>query len=304
MGTSVCRYAGVSALMFVALAVPTGCAREAEQGPIGAFEDSQAVDVAPIVELRHTAPVRIGSPTPFLLSMHEPSGAATVLEEIGGEPVHVVAVKQDLSWFVHAHPRDAAPGRYGFDVTFPSAGSYLVYGVAAPAGRERQTLRTEVVVGAPRTPAPPDLRASPGIRRFGVYDVQLTTEPPTPVAGEWTTLRFHLRRRGVPVTDLRSDAGSGHLVILDSSATHFVYAHSTDGEALHGVRAKLHAPAAPPSVKRHEHAGDDRGPDVQFHALFPAPGLYKVWAELAPGQELLTADFVIKVGAGKVGTLQ
>lgn len=295
MGTDGRRSSGIGALLLIAIVVTNGCRREAEPVSVDPILESSSVDAALVAELRATAPARIGTPTPFVLAMREPSGAATVLDDIGGEAVHVVAVKQDLSWFAHAHPRESSAGSYRFDVTFPSAGSYLIFGVAAPAKRERQTLRTQVEVGERSTTRPADLRASTSVWREGVYDVQLTTHPEAPVSGEWTSLRFHLRRGDVPVTDLRSVAGSGHLVIMDSTLSHFVYAHSTDGEALRGVRAMAHAPAAPASVKRHDHVGDDRGPDVQFHALFPAPGRYKVWAEFAPGEEQLTVDFVINV---------
>lgn len=123
----------------------------------------------------------------------------------------------------------------------------------------------------------------------------LRTNPPRLLAGEWATLTFRLERSGNPVTDLRSDASAGHLVITDETATDLVYAHSSDGEAVRGVRAKAHQPAIPPSLRPHEHRGDDRGPEVQFHAIFPKPGRYKVWAELAPGDDHLTVEFVVDV---------
>jgi hypothetical protein len=227
--------------------------------------------------------------------MREAGGGPTILEDAGGEPLHVIAVSRDLSWLRHAHPRPAQPGAYTFDITFPKDGRYEVFAVAAPRGRERQTLRTSVVVGeAVESPAA-SLSVSERERRFGSYAVRLTTKPEPLISGQWATLTFRLEREGTPVTNLRSDAGAGHLVILDASATNFVYAHSTDGEAMRGVRARSHQPATPPTIREHEHGGDDRGPDVQFHALFPVPGRYKVWAEFAPGEDHLTVDFVVDV---------
>ena len=101
------------------------------------------------------------------------------------------------------------------------------------------------------------------------------------------------------MTNLTEHADAGHLVILNSTGEQFVCAHSTDGEALTGVRANAHVPAVPPSLRTHEHHGDAVGPDVQYHALFPAPGRYKVWAEFAPGADRVTADFVVDVAAAK-----
>lgn len=42
---------------------------------------------------------------------------------------------------------------------------------------------------------------------------------------------------------------------------------------------------------------------LQFHAFFPAPGRYNMWAEFAAGDDHLTADFVIEV-AGTQGVKQ
>ena len=274
------------------------CRPDSEQ-PATATE--QQADARPVIELRELSQVHVGEQAHFALTARRSSGEALPLQPIGGEMVHVVAARKDLSWLTHAHPRESEAGAYTFDLTFPTDGRYVVFAVLIPAAGERQTVRREVVAGNADADVLPLLSASPREQRFQKYDIRLTTEPAQPAAGAWSTLTFHLSRGGSAVTDLREHVDSGHLVILDASAEHFVYAHSTDGEALRGVRAKAHLPAAPPAVRPHEHAGDERGPDVQFHALFPAAGRYKIWAEFAPGTDHVTAEFVIDVVDGKGG---
>lgn len=289
--------ARATALLFVAF---VACRRDSEQ-PTTATE--LQADERPVIELREVGQVHAGKQAQFVLTARRSSGEAMRLEPIGGEMVHVVAVRKDLSWLTHAHPRESDAGEYTFDLTFPKQGRYAVFAVLIPAGGERQTVRREVVASDAEPEARPELAASPRDQRFGKYDIRLTTEPAQPVSRSWSTLTFHLSRDSAPVTDLREHVDSGHLVILDASAEHFVYAHSTDGEALRGVRARAHLPVAPPTLRPHEHAGDERGPDVQFHALFPAAGRYKIWAEFEPGTEHVTAEFVIDVVEGK-GELQ
>lgn len=196
----------------------------------------------------------------------------------------------------HLHAHEAAPSRFAFEVTFPREGNYVLFAVVAPRG-ERKTIRSEIVVGTPRPSEAGALKVSASEQRHGPYRVQLATDPATPRAGEWTTLSFRLTRDGLPVSDLHEGADSGHLVIIDSSTTQFVYAHSTDGEATGGVRAKAHLPALPISVSPAPH--DSRRTGTQFHAFFSEPGLYKVWAEIAPGSDHITADFVVEVADTK-----
>ena len=38
-----------------------------------------------------------------------------------------------------------------------------------------------------------------------------------------------------------------------------------------------------------------RGPDLPVHHVFPAPGVYKLFFECAPGGKTLVADFMVKV---------
>ena len=286
-------------LLSLALLVAAACG--GKEPPASATVEEVAQERKPQVELRQAGQATARQPVQFVVTARFDSGEPMTLDPIGEELMHVVAVRKDLSWLAHAHPKATSEGTYAFELTFPQEGVYAVFAVLVPSGRERQTVRSEVVVGRNGETTHAQLAASPHEKRFGAYDVKLATEPEHPFAGAWTTLQFHLSRGGTPVTNLRAHAESGHLIILDASAEHFVYAHSTDGEALRGVRAKAHLPAAPPALRPHQHESDEQGPDVQFHALFPAPGRYKVWAEFAPGDEHVTADFVIDVAQSKGG---
>jgi hypothetical protein len=43
------------------------------------------------------------------------------------------------------------------------------------------------------------------------------------------------------------------------------------------------------------------GPDVMFHTNFPHAGLYKAWGQFQHKGQLITAAFVVNVGAPKAG---
>ena len=43
------------------------------------------------------------------------------------------------------------------------------------------------------------------------------------------------------------------------------------------------------------------GPDVMFHTNFPKAGLYKTWGQFMHKGKIITAAFVVNVGAAKAG---
>lgn len=123
--------------------------------------------------------------------------------------------------------------------------------------------------------------------------VELKTRPAEPVADEWTVMTFHITRDDKPVVNLQPLDTLGHLILIREGAEEFIYAHSIEGEA-GGIRAPLHTRATPEEVMPQD-VHTTHGPDVTFHARFPAPGLYRAWADFAPGDDRIRPDYVIVV---------
>lgn len=217
------------------------------------------------------------------------------LEPIGGKLVHIVAVNRELTWYRHAHPVNAGTA-YTADIEFPTGGEYVVYGIYKPRDRSQAVSKLEVTVDGPRRASAP-LRTTPLEYRSGSHVVTLRTNPDPPSTSDWNALRFTLTRDGKPVTDLTPTGTLGHIIILREGGEDFVYAHSSDGEARSGIRARAHAPAVPPSAgSDHSRHVGDTGPEVTFHTRFPTIGKYRMWVEFRAGDDTIKADFVVDVG--------
>lgn len=222
------------------------------------------------------------------------------LEPIAGSPVHLVAVNRDLSWYEHLHPR-ADGDSWTTAITFPTEDDYILYVIARPANFAQIVRKQSIRVGSGAiSTARKPLEASPRQKRSGDYTIQLRTNPDPPAAGIWNSLVFNVSRNGEPVTNLTPTGSLGHMVILAEGGEDFVYAHSTDGEALSGIRGRAHVPARPTSLddSHRGHIGDT-GPEVTFHSQFPRVGKYKIWVEFLAGNESVKSDFVIDAGKPK-----
>ncbi|MDP3735210.1 MAG: hypothetical protein Q8R39_02150 [bacterium] len=113
-----------------------------------------------------SVPQRIatGRAADLTFDVHTLVGDGIALEEYLGEPMHLVAIKGDLSQFVHAHPTEAhthaintlapvahahgptgdAPGYepVNFHVAFPTAGFYKLFAQFRPQGANLDTDET------------------------------------------------------------------------------------------------------------------------------------------------------------------
>lgn len=222
------------------------------------------------------------------------------LELIAGHPVHLVAVSSDLRWYEHLHPQGEG-STWTSGITFPVAGRYILYAIIRPpTGPERVEKRIVIAGGETQSPSAQPLSTSPREKVSGRYTVRLRTNPEAPEATIWNSLIFEISRDGEPVTNLTPTGRLGHMVIIGEDGEDFVYAHSTDGEALSGIRARAHQPATPNrTADDHRRHVGDTGPEVIFHAAFRRTGKYKVWVEFVAGGDPLRADFVLDVGPPK-----
>jgi hypothetical protein len=221
----------------------------------------------------------------------EPVGAVTAgatgtlnihLLDSGGMPVerlqvvhekklHFLVISRDLAFFAHEHPQQQPGGLQTLAFSFPRPGDYVLFGDYTPEGASQVVSSARLTVpgvSAMREPQlkPDDLAHA---RRFGAFEVKLDQK----VNGEESVLTFSLTRGGKPVADLQPYLGAlGHLVLVDPGASKLLHSHPL---------------------------GAGEPGKVSFHTAFPAPGLYKLWAEFRPEGQPLRADFVIEsTGAG------
>ena len=280
-------------LSLVLLALGSGC-REREQPDVAVTTD------IPVAESPTTYSVDIAAtpnrPRPgeevrITLRVAAPLGSPA-----GNAAVHVVAVSRDLDWYEHVHPQ-LDRETYVARLTFPRAGEYVLHAIVLRKDGPQVVQKQDLIVGTDAATVTVPLTISPRERRTDRYTVRLRTDPEPPAIGDWSSLIFHVARDGEPVTNLTPTGTLGHMVILREGGEDFVYAHSTDGEALKGVRARAHLPALPSSLDSHRRHIGDTGPEVTFHTQFPRVGKYKVWVEFLAGDDAINADFVVEVRA-------
>jgi hypothetical protein len=105
---------------------------------------------------------------------------------------------------------------------------------------------------------------------------QITLKIPKEIkANDDVDITFSIaNNKGNPITDLEPLMGAGgHSVIISSNAQEFLHVHP--------------AQEVPANWKG--------GPDIQFKANFPLPGLYKAWGQFQHENKTITADFIIRV---------
>jgi hypothetical protein len=288
-------------LSLVLLALGSGCGEREQADPSPTTE-------VPVTESAATYAVEIAAtperPRPgeevrITLRVAAPSRALPRSEADGNTAIHLVAVSRDLAWYEHVHPQLDRETYHVARLKFPRAGQYVLHAIVLPTDGPELVQKQDLIVGTKAGTATRPLTISPRERRTGRYTVRLRTDPEPPAIGDWSSLIFDISRDGEPVTDLTPTGTLGHMVILREGGEDFVYAHSTDGEAVKGVRARAHLPALPGSLDTHRRHTGDTGPEVTFHTRFPRVGKYKVWVELLAGGDAIKADFVVDVGEPK-----
>ena len=244
---------------------------------------------------------------------HQPVHDLQVLHE---RVLHTFIVSRDFKTFAHTHhedffpltPQDLTAATFHYPHVFPHPGTYLIAGEFTHKDRSWVKQFTLTVNGAGEQGAvEEDLRRE---KSFGPYQVSLRTSPDPPVVGHDTELVCRLTRDGVPVTDLGLYLGTEvHMAAWRVDGEHFGHQHTYTPEMAammammrdhtsdpnHMARMMVQLMRGPAKQVYH-------GPDLPVHHIFPAPGVYKLFFECAPGGKTLVADFMVKVAEYNEGS--
>src|SRR5262245_12385261 len=133
---------------------------------------------------------------------------------------HAFVVSQDLQFFLHDHPtyRD---GAFYYDLSFPKPGMYRVLGDFYPDGATPQLIaKTVLVPGA--APAPIKLARDYSAKDAENLNVEFSTVPPAPVAGQKTQLHFRI----TPGDGLEKYLGAwGHMLLASEDLIDLMHQH-------------------------------------------------------------------------------
>ncbi|MGX4687665.1 heavy metal translocating P-type ATPase [Streptomyces sp. JNUCC 63] len=245
---------------------------------------TDAADAGVDVRLDLPADVRTGEPTRLV---------ATVVNTSTGEPVedltrsheawmHLIVTRADLGSFAHVHPQPTGrPGRLAVDITFPTAGQYIVNTEFRRQGQMADVHSRQVLTVAGTAPAPVTLAAGP---RSVVVDGVRVELGGDAKAGGRSDLHYTFTdaATGKPVDALQPYlAAAGHVVIMRADGTTFAHEHAEVTDA--AGRPVFALP------------GTTFGPELDVHAEFPTAGTYQLWAQfrLADG-DVVTVPFTVR----------
>ncbi len=297
-------------------------------GGCGAERGEQGIEGRPGGPYRMTLTTRPAAPRadePTELRWHlthaKDGSPLTGLQVAHERVVHNFIVARDFSAFAHIHHEDFPPltdqdlraARFTLPYTFPQTGHYRV--VSDFTYRDRNWVKHfDLVVGgtpaAPPTPPAADLTRQ---RAVDGYTATLDTSPATVVAGHETELVVSLARDGAPVTDLALHLGSEtHVAVWREDGTHFGHTHSYTPRVA-AMIAAMHDRALDAETRARTMAEMMvklacmkaeqvfRGPRVPVHYVFPEPGVYHLFFELAPGGVTRVFHFALAVESYREG---
>jgi len=245
---------------------------------------SEAAEVGIDVDIRLPDSVAAGVPTRVTIE---------VTDTVTGEPIrdltrsheawmHLIATREDLATFAHVHPEPTGgPGELAVELIFPTPGRYVVNTEFRQRGELADVHQRHVITINGAEPAVEEVSAGP--RTVVVDGVRVELEGEAVVGGR-SELHFHFTDEGTgrPVDDLQPFlAAAGHVVVMRSDAGTFAHEH-----------AEVEDPDGRPVFAL---PGTTFGPELDVHAEFDTPGLYRLWGQfrLDDGR-VITVPFTIR----------
>jgi len=219
------------------------------------------------MDLTLTPPaLKPGQPAELRFSVHDPWKDRPVknFQIVHEKLFHMFVVSQDLKYFVHDHPVFQPDGDFTYNITFPKPGMYRVLGDYFPDGATPQlTAKTVIVAGPP--PEPVTLGRDYSTKQAENMQVELTTDPPEPLAAQKTLMYFKVS----PADGLEKYIGAwAHMLAASDDLIDLIHTH--------------------PFIA-------DGGPNIQFTLEFPRARTYRVWVQFQRKGVVNTVYFDVPV---------
>jgi len=202
---------------------------------------------------------------------------------------HLFIVSADMNDYQHIHPELEADGSFKVETLLPRAGRYQLHSDFFPAGGTLQVLHRSLTTAGYRAPRGavaaalvPDASFT---KTIDGMKISLEWGGAELVPGAFVRLKYQLAdaRTGEPVRDLEPYLGAwGHTLILDADQSDYLHSHPTETLPEGTERATLRG-----------------GPEVEFGAMFPEAGLYRIWTQFQRGGRVSTVSFTVKVNPAR-----
>ena len=210
----------------------------------------------------------------------------TNFQQVYSKIAHLVILDDSLTYYDHIHPEiDPATGELVITTTFPAPGFYRLYLNFQPVGAIEQQIGFSMQVGG--TAARPVASTQPIsqalTQTFGGYQVSINSNSfsASQLSLGEQYIKFIIKTAsGQPVTTLKPYlAAFGHLMMVNQQTYDYIHVHPTNI-----------TPPAPDA---------NSGPEVDFLPLGLygpiKPGTYRVFAQFNPNNQLILADFTVKL---------
>jgi hypothetical protein len=199
---------------------------------------------------------------------------------------HLFIVSADMNEYQHIHPEPDADGSFKVETILPRAGVYRLHSDFFPAGGTLQVLHRDLATAGYRAPRGAYTAAAlvPDASLTKTIDgmkINLDWGSAELVAGAFVRLKYDIADAltNEPVRDLEPYLGAwGHTLILDADQSDYLHSHPTETLPEGKERASLRG-----------------GPTVEFGAMFPEAGLYRIWTQFQRGGRVSTVSFTVKV---------
>jgi hypothetical protein len=191
----------------------------------------------------------------------------TQYTETDGAPLHVVAMRQDLTGYQHVYPEQGEGGSWWAALNLTSGPWRLIAEFQPTALGRTIVLSADLMISGNYRPEP---LPAPSDRVKVDGFMATLAKPPSAVTNSESMIT--LTRGGRPVTDLAQLHGSlGHAVIIRPGDLGYLHLHAN------------------PVAKSY------RGPDLTFSGGVPEPGTYRIFAEFSRGEQSYIAAFTLVV---------
>jgi hypothetical protein len=229
--------------------------------------------------------VKAGQKTKFRIAVSHPLTGEPVTQfgEVHDRLFHFFIISRDMKQFFHEHPVLDKDGSFTLEHVLPAPGQYMLFSDFMPVGGGPQLITTPLTTAGfdgDIAMSWPNLKPDTSfVKSANGTTVDMQIDPAKLIVGEESDIPIHFddEKSGTPVKDLQRYLGAfGHAMMLSEDMTEHVHAHPE--QMLEGTTVT-----------------DGGGPDLVFHALFPKPGLYRIWLQFQRNNVLSTIPFTVRV---------
>jgi hypothetical protein len=204
---------------------------------------------------------------------------------------HLFIISQDMADYQHIHPQLEPDGSFIVETVLPRTGLYKLHSDFFPIGGTSQIIHSELMTAGYERTRQSQKAAMPSLmpdetlmKTIDGMRVELVLgggSDGAPVAGLFVPLKYRLTdaQTGEPVQDLEPYLGAwGHTLILNADQSQYLHSHPTR--------------MLPGGTERASMRG---GPEVEFGAMFPEAGDYRIWTQFQRAGKVVTVSFTVRV---------